>query len=130
MLITVFKWTYTTDVVGGIDKNKQNSSKTNKGKQTSSTSDIYKIVCMIMVCNYHPVIVFCFFKHNCKFSQICRMFTKFEGSLIRVFRRLEKSLRQMCQAAKAIGNIDLENKFANSIVKIKCDTIFAVSLYL
>ncbi|KAJ2329137.1 ATP-dependent RNA helicase mtr4 [Coemansia sp. RSA 2702] len=56
----------TTDVVGGIDKNKQNSSKTNKGKQTSSTSDIYKIVCMIMVCNYHPVIVFCFFKHNCK----------------------------------------------------------------
>ncbi|KAJ2359270.1 Exosome RNA helicase MTR4 [Coemansia sp. RSA 2611] len=54
----------------------------------------------------------------------------FDGSLIRAFRRLEKSLRQMCQAAKAIGNVCLENKFANSIVKIKCDTIFAASLYL
>ncbi|KAJ2329208.1 hypothetical protein IWW51_000743 [Coemansia sp. RSA 2702] len=52
----------------------------------------------------------------------------FEGPLIQAFRRLEKLLRQMCQAAKAIGNIDLENKFANSIVKIKCDAIFAASL--
>ncbi|KAJ2309499.1 Exosome RNA helicase MTR4, partial [Coemansia sp. RSA 2705] len=102
----------TADVVGGIDKNKQNSSKTSKGKQTSSKSDIYKIVCMIM------------------FSQICRMTNVFEGPLIQAFRRLEKLLRQMCQAAKAIGNIDLENKFANSIVKIKCDAIFAASLYL
>ncbi len=28
-------------------------------------------------------------------------------------RRLEELLRQMCQAAKAIGNTDLENKFAD-----------------
>jgi len=27
-------------------------------------------------------------------------------------RRLEEALRQMCQAAKAIGNIELENKFS------------------
>ena len=27
-------------------------------------------------------------------------------------RRLEELLRQMCQAAKAIGNTELENKFA------------------
>ncbi|KAJ2307153.1 hypothetical protein IWW55_001113 [Coemansia sp. RSA 2706] len=65
----------------GIHLNKQNSSKTNKGKQTSSTSDIYKIVCMTM-------------------------------------------------AAKAIGNVGFENKFANSIAKIKRDAIFAASLYL
>lgn len=33
-------------------------------------------------------------------------------------RRLEELLRQMCQAAKAIGNTDLENKFAggNNII--------------
>ncbi|KAJ2609671.1 ATP-dependent RNA helicase mtr4 [Coemansia sp. RSA 1365] len=65
-----------------------------------------------------------------KFSQICRMTDVFEGSLIRAFRRLEELLRQMCQAAKAIGNIDLENKFADGIVKIKRDIIFAASLYL
>ncbi|KAI9505900.1 rRNA-processing arch domain-containing protein [Coemansia spiralis] len=65
-----------------------------------------------------------------KFSQICRMTDVFEGSLIRMFRRLEELLRQMCQAAKAIGNVDLENKFADGIVKIKRDIIFAASLYL
>ena len=27
-------------------------------------------------------------------------------------RRLEETLRQMCQAAKAIGNTELENKFS------------------
>ncbi|KAJ2394421.1 ATP-dependent RNA helicase mtr4, partial [Coemansia sp. RSA 2559] len=63
-----------------------------------------------------------------KFSQICRMTDVFEGSLIRAFRRLEELLRQMCQAAKAIGNVDLENKFADGIVKIKRDIIFAASL--
>ncbi|KAJ2857986.1 ATP-dependent RNA helicase mtr4 [Coemansia erecta] len=65
-----------------------------------------------------------------KFSQICRMTDVFEGSLIRAFRRLEEVLRQMCAAAKAIGNVDLENKFADGIVKIKRDIIFAASLYL
>lgn len=30
-------------------------------------------------------------------------------------RRLEELLRQMCQAAKAIGNTDLENKFAGGM---------------
>ena len=32
-------------------------------------------------------------------------------------RRLEELLRQMCQAAKAIGNTDLENKFADGMRK-------------
>ncbi|XP_078353685.1 uncharacterized protein LOC144638329 [Oculina patagonica] len=36
----------------------------------------------------------------------------FEGSIIRCMRRLEELLRQMCQASKAIGNTELENKFA------------------
>lgn len=30
-------------------------------------------------------------------------------------RRLEELLRQMCQAAKAIGNTELENKFAEGM---------------
>ena len=31
-------------------------------------------------------------------------------------RRLEELLRQMCQASKAIGNTELENKFAEGIL--------------
>jgi len=38
--------------------------------------------------------------------------SSYTGSIIRCMRRLEELLRQMCQAAKAIGNTELENKFA------------------
>ncbi|XP_036792879.1 exosome RNA helicase MTR4 [Oncorhynchus mykiss] len=64
------------------------------------------------------------------FAQICKMTDVFEGSIIRCMRRLEELLRQMCQAAKAIGNTELENKFADGITKIKRDIVFAASLYL
>ncbi|KAG7271542.1 hypothetical protein CRUP_004005 [Coryphaenoides rupestris] len=50
--------------------------------------------------------------------------------IIRCMRRLEEVLRQMCSAAKAIGNTELENKFAEGITKIKRDIVFAASLYL
>ncbi|KAI7876062.1 antiviral helicase [Lichtheimia hyalospora FSU 10163] len=65
-----------------------------------------------------------------KFSQICKMTEVYEGSLIRIFRRLEELLRQMCSAARSIGNTDLENKFSEGINKIHRDIIFAASLYL
>ena len=45
-------------------------------------------------------------------------------------RRLDELARQMCQAAKAIGNTELENKFSDGIRKIKRDIVFAASLYL
>ncbi len=45
-------------------------------------------------------------------------------------RRLEELLRQLCSASKAIGNTELEAKFAEGINKIKRDHVFAVSLYL
>jgi len=54
----------------------------------------------------------------------------FEGSLIRAFRKLEELLRQLMQAAKKIGNSELESKLAEGIVKIKRDIVFAASLYL
>lgn len=65
-----------------------------------------------------------------KFYQICKMTDVYEGSLIRVFRRLEELLRQMCAAAKSIGNSELENKFSEGINRIHRDIIFAASLYL
>ncbi|XP_013779377.1 superkiller viralicidic activity 2-like 2 [Limulus polyphemus] len=64
------------------------------------------------------------------FAQICKMTDVFEGSIIRCMRRLEELLRQMCQASKAIGNTELENKFAEAIKLIKRDIVFAASLYL
>ncbi|KAK3089046.1 hypothetical protein FSP39_000389 [Pinctada imbricata] len=64
------------------------------------------------------------------FAQVCKMTDIFEGSIIRCMRRLEETLRQMCQAAKAIGNTELENKFAEGIRSIKRDIVFAASLYL
>ncbi|KAI7906728.1 rRNA-processing arch domain-containing protein [Cokeromyces recurvatus] len=65
-----------------------------------------------------------------KFYQICKMTEVYEGSLIRVFRRLEELLRQMCAAAKSIGNSELENKFSEGINRLHRDIIFAASLYL
>ena len=67
---------------------------------------------------------------GCKFSEICKMSDVFEGSIIRCMKRLEELLRQMCLAAKSIGNVGLECKFAEGIVKIKRDIVFANSLYL
>ncbi|GAB1608438.1 exosome RNA helicase MTR4-like [Argonauta hians] len=68
--------------------------------------------------------------NGAEFAQICKMTDIFEGSVIRIMRRLEEMLRQMCQASKAIGNTELENKFSEGIRKIKRDIVFAASLYL
>lgn len=64
------------------------------------------------------------------FLSICKMTDIFEGSIIRCMRRLEELLRQMCQAAKTIGNTELENKFSEGIRLLKRDIVFAASLYL
>nr|KAG5709543.1 hypothetical protein BaRGS_001593 [Batillaria attramentaria] len=68
--------------------------------------------------------------NGCSFAKICKMTDIFEGSVIRCMRRLEETLRQMVQASKAIGNTELENKFAEGIRLIKRDIVFAASLYL
>ena len=65
-----------------------------------------------------------------KFYDICKMTPVFEGSIIRVMRRLEELLRQMINAAKAIGNNELERKFSEASTAIKRDIVFAASLYL
>ncbi|OAL70685.1 ATP-dependent RNA helicase DOB1 [Trichophyton violaceum] len=47
-------------------KGKGKDKKTNKGGDRNGPSDIYKIVKMIMMKNYHPVIVFSFSKRECE----------------------------------------------------------------
>lgn len=64
------------------------------------------------------------------FADLCKMTDIFEGSIIRCMRRLEELLRQMVQASKTIGNLDLENRFAEGIRLLKRDIVFAASLYL
>jgi len=64
------------------------------------------------------------------FSDLCKITDLFEGSIIRSMRRLEELLRQMVQAAKNIGNTELENKFSEAIKLLKRDIVFAASLYL
>lgn len=64
------------------------------------------------------------------FANILKMTDAFEGSIIRCMRRLEELLRQMCQAAKVIGNNELELKFSEADRLIKRDIVFAASLYL
>jgi ATP-dependent RNA helicase DOB1 len=54
----------------------------------------------------------------------------YEGSLIRMFRRLEELLRQMAEGAKVMGNTELEEKFKASLLTLKRDVVAAQSLYL
>ncbi|MCJ1312813.1 ATP-dependent RNA helicase mtr4 [Agyrium rufum] len=64
------------------------------------------------------------------FAEICKMTDVYEGSLIRLFRRLEELLRQMAQAAKVMGSDELEQKFEQALLKIRRDLVSAQSLYL
>ena len=54
----------------------------------------------------------------------------YEGSLIRVFKRLEELLRQMAEASKVMGNEEVERKFQEALDKVRRDLVAAQSLYL
>lgn len=71
--------------------------------------------------------------HWCKgatFAQICRMTDVYEGSLVRLFRRLEELIMQVGEAAKIMGNTDIQDKMTKALGLIKRDMISASSLYL
>ncbi|EME44493.1 hypothetical protein DOTSEDRAFT_53576 [Dothistroma septosporum NZE10] len=64
------------------------------------------------------------------FAAICKMTDVYEGSLIRLFRRLEELLRQVAQASKVMGSAELEQKFEAALTKVRRDIVAAQSLYL
>ncbi|CZT44064.1 probable ATP dependent RNA helicase [Rhynchosporium secalis] len=68
--------------------------------------------------------------HGKSFAEICKMTDVYEGSLIRLFRRLEELLRQMAQAGKVMGSDELSAKFEEALLKIRRDIVAAQSLYL
>lgn len=63
-------------------------------------------------------------------SSCSKMTDVYEGSLIRVFRRLEEALRQMAEASKVMGSEELEKKFEEALTKVRRDIVAAQSLYL
>lgn len=65
-----------------------------------------------------------------KFVQVQKLTGSFEGTTIRTLRRLEELVRQVTSAAKAVGNTDLEQKFAKGSELLKRDIVFCSSLYL
>lgn len=69
-------------------------------------------------------------KHEYANVDRSKMTNSYEGSLIRLFRRLEELIRQMGQAVKVMGNEELVKKFDDSLQKIRRDIVAAQSLYL
>lgn len=58
------------------------------------------------------------------------MTNAYEGSLVRIMRRLEELLRQMAEAGKVMGSEMLQKKFEKALSLISRDVVSAASLYL
>lgn len=64
------------------------------------------------------------------FRDLCQNTTVFEGSIIRVLRRLQEVLVQLAEGAASIGNEDLQRKFEGARARLHRGIPFAGSLYL
>lgn len=64
------------------------------------------------------------------FTQICKMTDVYEGSLIRMFKRLEELVKELIDAAMTIGNTVLKEKMEKVLTLIHRDIVSAGSLYL
>ncbi|KAF6167318.1 hypothetical protein GIB67_043179 [Kingdonia uniflora] len=74
-------------------------------------------------------VIYCWSK-GATFAEVIEMTDIFEGSIIRLSRRLDEFLNQLRAAAGAVGEVDLESKFAASSESLRRGIMFANSLYL
>ncbi|XP_022753462.1 DExH-box ATP-dependent RNA helicase DExH10 isoform X3 [Durio zibethinus] len=81
-------------------------------------------------------VIYCWSK-GATFAEVIQMTDIFEGSIIRSARRLDEFLNQrftyctqLRAAAQAVGEVDLENKFAAGSESLRRGIMFANSLYL
>ncbi|GMP47214.1 hypothetical protein CsSME_00015073 [Camellia sinensis var. sinensis] len=74
-------------------------------------------------------VIYCWSK-GASFAEVIQMTDIFEGSVIRLARRLDEFLNQLCAAAHAVGEADLEKKFAAASESLRRGIMFANSLYL
>lgn len=65
-----------------------------------------------------------------RFHEIMNQCNLYEGSVVRVIRRLEELIRELATAAKTIGNEELASKLNEGRSRLKRGIIFAASLYL
>jgi ATP-dependent RNA helicase DOB1 len=64
-----------------------------------------------------------------KFVEVCKMCDWYEGSIVRTMHRLEELLRQLMDAAKLVGNDELEARCTEARGMLIRDVVFAASLY-
>ncbi|EDO17207.1 hypothetical protein Kpol_1035p20 [Vanderwaltozyma polyspora DSM 70294] len=64
------------------------------------------------------------------FTQICKMTDVYEGSLIRMFKRLEELVKELVDVSNTIGNTALKEKMEAILKLIHRDIVSAGSLYL
>ncbi|KAK9269473.1 hypothetical protein L1049_001248 [Liquidambar formosana] len=74
-------------------------------------------------------VIYCWSK-GATFAEVIQMTDIFEGSIIRSARRLDEFLNQLHAAAHAVGEADLETKFAAASESLRRGIMFANSLYL
>lgn len=74
-------------------------------------------------------VIYCWSK-GASFGEVIQMTDIFEGSIIRLARRLDEFLNQLKAAAHAVGEADLEDKFAAASESLRRGIMFANSLYL
>ncbi|EXC12829.1 Superkiller viralicidic activity 2-like 2 [Morus notabilis] len=74
-------------------------------------------------------VIYCWSK-GANFADVIQMTDIFEGSIIRSARRLDEFLNQLRAAAQAVGEVNLENKFAAASESLCRGIMFANSLYL
>ncbi|CAK9170681.1 unnamed protein product [Ilex paraguariensis] len=74
-------------------------------------------------------VIYCWSK-GASFAEVVQMTDIFEGSIIRLARRLDEFLNQLRAAAHAVGEAHLENKFGAASESLHRGIMFANSLYL
>lgn len=74
-------------------------------------------------------VIYCWSK-GVSFAEVIQMTDIFEGSIIRLARRLDEFLNQLRGAANAVGEADLEKKFLAASESLRRGIMFANSLYL
>ncbi|KAK3019827.1 hypothetical protein RJ639_005129 [Escallonia herrerae] len=74
-------------------------------------------------------VIYCWSK-GASFAEVIQMTDIFEGSIIRISRRLDEFLNQLRGAANAVGEANLEIKFAAASESLRRGIMFANSLYL
>jgi ATP-dependent RNA helicase DOB1 len=62
------------------------------------------------------------YAHTC--LQVMKKTELYEGSVIRVIRRLEELLRQLASSASGIGNMELKTKFEATADRMRRDIVF------